>query len=366
MSNTVKRLARNVKRAGSDRYLLLMLISFALSVSLTRGFLDLTGYPQLGSSELHIAHVVWGGLILFIAAILPLIYANRWVYQVTAALSGLGVGLFIDEIGKFITQSNDYFYPPAAPIIYGFFLLTVVLYSSIKRTPTRDDRTELYHVLDLLEEVLDYDLDPEEKEDLEETLARVKSVTKNPDYTTLADELTHFIATQQPKTSRKSLYLTDQLNLFLEKTQQRVPVKFLHYFCVIALLLIGGFMTIYPLQVYLASTSPDKLNHILQPLIQQQLVSSSTEFSWYIIRLALEIATGCLFILSAGLLLTRRIKAGLNVSYFGMILAFTIVDLLIFYYDQFSTIFFVTIQLIVFIAINTYRRKEIIAASKRG
>lgn len=185
--------------------------------------MDITGYPQLGTSDLHIAHVVWGGLTLFIAALLPLIYANRWIYQVTAALSGLGVGLFIDEIGKFITQSNDYFYPPAAPIIYGFFLLTVILYSSIKRTPTRDDRTELYHVLDLVEEVLDYNLDPHEKTELEETLERVKSNTQNPDYRSLAEELSHFISSQQPKSGRKSLYLTDQLNLFFAKVGDAYP-----------------------------------------------------------------------------------------------------------------------------------------------
>lgn len=123
-------------------------------------------------------------------------------------------------------------------------------------------------------------------------------------------------------------------------------------------------MMIYPIQVYLASTNPDKLNLILQLLIQQQLVSSAAEFNFYIIRLALEIATGCLFILSAGLLINKKIKAGLNLAYFDMLLAFTIVDLLIFYYDQFSTIFFVTIQLLVFIAINNYRRRSILAARK--
>jgi hypothetical protein len=53
-------------------------------------FLELTGYPQLGNSELHIAHVLLGGLFLFIASILPLLIANRWVFSVTAVLAGLG------------------------------------------------------------------------------------------------------------------------------------------------------------------------------------------------------------------------------------------------------------------------------------
>ncbi len=129
-----------VKREGAESYLLYSLLSFAASVSLTRLFLELTGYPQLGNSELHIAHVLWGGLLLFIAALLPLLLANRWVYTVGGMLGGAGVGLFIDEVGKFITQSNDYFYPPAAPIIYAFFLLVVLLYLRVRRTASEDPR----------------------------------------------------------------------------------------------------------------------------------------------------------------------------------------------------------------------------------
>ena len=129
--------------------MLLTLLSFAFSVSITRLFLELTGYPKLGSGDLHIAHVLWGGLILFGAALLPIILANRWVYLSSAILAGAGVGLFIDEVGKFLTQSNDYFYPPAAPIIYAFFLITVLIYIQVRRPTSREPRNELYHALDI-------------------------------------------------------------------------------------------------------------------------------------------------------------------------------------------------------------------------
>ncbi len=80
-----------------------------LTVTLIRLFLAITGYPQLGWGELHIAHVLWGGLALFSAVLLALVLTNRWAYSLSAILAGVGVGLFIDEVGKFITQSNDYF-----------------------------------------------------------------------------------------------------------------------------------------------------------------------------------------------------------------------------------------------------------------
>src|SRR5512143_1373219 len=137
---------RGVKRVDAERYLLWMLLSFAGSVVLTRVYLQLTGFPQVGGGDLHIAHLLWGGLLLFISTLLPLTLANRWALRLSAILSGVGVGLFIDEVGKFITKTNDYFYPAAAPIIYSFFLLTVLYYFQVRRHTARDARSELYQV----------------------------------------------------------------------------------------------------------------------------------------------------------------------------------------------------------------------------
>ncbi|HEX9028995.1 MAG TPA: hypothetical protein VF823_07465, partial [Anaerolineales bacterium] len=173
---------------------MLTLISFAFSITLTRLFLQITGFPKLGRGELHIAHVLWGGLLLFIASLLPLIIANRWVYVVGAILAGTGVGLFIDEVGKFITQSNNYFYPLAAPIIYGFFLLTVMLYLRIRRPPSREPRAELYRALDAMEEVLEHDLDPQERDRLEDRLRYVASASDKPELAQLASDLLDFLA----------------------------------------------------------------------------------------------------------------------------------------------------------------------------
>ena len=131
MTSKMIRSAR--RRNQAEGYILTSLVGFAASVVVTRAFLELTGYPQIGNSVLHIAHALWGGLFLIVAAYLPLIYANRWALQASAVLGGLGIGLFIDEIGKFITQANDYFFPPALSLIYGFVLLNVLVYLYFRR-----------------------------------------------------------------------------------------------------------------------------------------------------------------------------------------------------------------------------------------
>ena len=122
-----------VQRINAEKYIQLSILGLAASVSLTRFILEATGYPQLGNETLHIAHCLYGGVILYIACLIPLIYTNKWAFTWSGILSGVGMGLFIDEVGKFMTQNNDYFFPAAAPIIYGFLLVTVLLYIQVAK-----------------------------------------------------------------------------------------------------------------------------------------------------------------------------------------------------------------------------------------
>lgn len=87
-----------------------------------RAFLAATGYPQIGNDSLHIAHVLYGGIILMVAFLL-LLLSDRPNKLLAALIGGIGFGFFIDEVGKFVTQDNNYFYEPAASIMYVVFLL---------------------------------------------------------------------------------------------------------------------------------------------------------------------------------------------------------------------------------------------------
>src|SRR4051794_31360545 len=97
-----------------------MLVSAVATVLVVRGFLAATGYPQIGGGGLHVAHVVWGGLLMVMGLVLRLLFARPGIRPVAAVVSGVGIGLFIDEIGKFVTSDNNYFYRPAAALMYVF------------------------------------------------------------------------------------------------------------------------------------------------------------------------------------------------------------------------------------------------------
>jgi len=106
-----------------------LFVSAVATVLLTRSFLAATGYPQVGNSSLHIAHVLWGGLLLTASLIATLAALSPDAKPVAAIAGGIGFGLFIDEIGKFVTKDVDYFYKPAIAIIYVCF---VVLFAVIR------------------------------------------------------------------------------------------------------------------------------------------------------------------------------------------------------------------------------------------
>jgi len=126
------------------------LLSAVTMILIIRTQLWLTHYPQLGGGGLHIAHLLYGGLFMVIAIWLGQIYLNRWGRTVQAILGGIGFGFFIDELGKFITEDNNYFFKPAAGIIYLIFIFMFLAIRELSRRQSLDPRSALANALSLL------------------------------------------------------------------------------------------------------------------------------------------------------------------------------------------------------------------------
>jgi hypothetical protein len=356
----IGRVRSPVRRGGSERYLLITLLSFAAAVALTRLFLELTGYPQIGGGELHIAHVLWGGLLLFAAALFPLVFANRWVYSSGALLAGLGVGLFIDEVGKFITQSNNYFHPAAAPIVYAFFLLTVLIYLQVRRPPKMDARGELYRSIGALMEVLDHDLEPSERLTLKFRLRQVAKTADHSDLAGLAQALLEFLESD-------ALQLAPETPNFVERLLMRLrdfEARWLTERRIKAALVGGlgalGVMALIDLaQLLLAARNPIALERMVAEMVALGKVASSSGIFWFAARVTLEGLVGLLIVLAAGLLVAGRDERGIALGSLALLLSLAAVNLLVFYFEQFSTILKAMIQFSLLLGVFYYRRRHL-------
>lgn len=138
-------LVRNVR---SGEHLTTFVVSGVATVLVTRLLLSLSGYPQIGGKGLHIAHVLPGGLLMLVAISLLLGYVGPVVRPAAATIGGIGFGLFIDEVGKFVTSDNNYFYKPTAAIVYVVFVLFVLGTRFLFTRRPIDQREELANVID--------------------------------------------------------------------------------------------------------------------------------------------------------------------------------------------------------------------------
>ena len=362
------RIRKPARRRGAETYVLVTLLSFAASVGATRLFLELTGYPQLGMGQMHIAHVLWGGLLLFSAALIVLILANRWAFMLSAVLAGAGVGLFIDEVGKFITQNNNYFHPLAAPIIYAFFLITVFIYLRVRTRPVFDSREELYLVLSELSEVLDQDLEPGERAELKARLERIERNASSSNYSHLADSLLAFLNSTDLDIAPERAGVLERMSAGLQRWEARwFPLRRLRAALIGGLIALGVIALSNFLELLRALGDPLRLERLVASLVDLGRISSTTGVFWFVARVTLEGSVGLLLLTSGILLLLGRERGAINLAVIALLLSLAGVDVLVFYFEQFSTILTAAVQFTLLVGLLRYRQRaeRIPSQSKR-
>jgi hypothetical protein len=346
-----------IEREQAAELILLSLISFAATVVLVRLFLELTGYPQVGGGTLHIAHLLWGGLALFIAVIAVLIWDNPGVLYFSAILSGVGAGLFMDEVGKFITQNNDYFFPAAAPIIYTFFLLFGVVYILVRRPDPNEPRRAIILALEQLQDAIYADLDEDEGKHL---LAKLEIARHHPrpDIAVLAEWLWEYVAAGNVPFKDYSPSILQRLSTWFGALMMQKVGRSRHRVLIMLVLGVNAFSSLAVLLFFAwVAISPQATsNDLLEWMVAQAQQADAGGLMVQWVHAGLEITVGLVALIAIGAIIFHREKLGMTLALVEGILALTVLQILTFYMDQFTAVLPTLFQFLVLILVVSYQR----------
>ncbi len=185
------------------------------TVLVIRFQLWLTNYPQLSTGKLHIAHMLWGGLLMMIAIIVMVSFIGRSIRTFGAVVGGIGFGFFIDELGKFITKDNDYFFQPTAALIYIIFIVIYLGTRHLQHNRGFSPRENLANALEFVKDGAIHGIDRSNKRHALELLERADHA--NPLYEPTRALLESFKAEPDPKPPK-----TKRIAMRLESFYKRI------------------------------------------------------------------------------------------------------------------------------------------------
>jgi len=149
-SLSLGRLTRNVAAAQHLESFFIAAVGSFLGI---RWFLALTGYPRIGSHGIHIAHMLWGGLLMLVAVMLLLAFLDRSVEHLAAVVAGLGFG-----------------YRPAIALIYGLFVVAFLVARTLIGQRPLGQREAIANALDLLAGKQDRPIEPDDRSEIRRLL----------------------------------------------------------------------------------------------------------------------------------------------------------------------------------------------------
>jgi hypothetical protein len=331
---------RPIRNVDAGDLIEMMLVVAVVTIIIIRVSLELSGYPKLGSGGLHIAHVLYGGLMMLVALILVFALLNMSVRWAAAFVGGVGFGFFIDEVGKFISNDVNYFFEPAFAVMYVVFMLLFFVLWAIRRARLRP-HDALANALSLLREERDGTLNAETQREILALLDQADPA--DPLVPVLRDRVR-----ATPATARRNFSPYALLRTRMAEWYQGVAAR--RWFSTLVLVI----MVIYGLA---------SLGGLLTPFADENGVDGqSHDFaSWF----EAGSAGATALLIAIGLVVRHRSRVSAYRWFKAAILvSLLITQVFVFYHDQLSAVVGVIINFLLYLALTYMIARE--EARERG
>ncbi|MBU1088913.1 hypothetical protein KKA02_03480 [Patescibacteria group bacterium] len=340
-----------VKRESGSKMLLIIMISAVGSLLGTRLFLELTGYPEISNEKWHVAHVLWGGLAMVAGMILTLVFHGEKTRKKASIIFGVGLGWFIDEIGKFLSHDNDYFFQPAIVFMYVFFILMFLLYRYFEKIQTKDVKSLLYQIINGLEEIAERDFENREKKEILEKLGELERKTSGK-INNLSIALRKMIVelpSKKNKKIRSSNLLWKKLKFFgYHKIFKRKTITSLLLLLSAGYILEGLFSTV---GIFLHFDPGEAVN-----IYKNTFMFSKTHGLMLTMKIFSDTLIAGMFVAGLVLIWRKQKREGLGFFQRGLLVSIFLSSIFRFYFEQFSAVFGLIFNIIIWIGLDRMER----------
>ena len=207
-----------------------------------------------------------------------------------------------------------------------------------------------------MSEVLDHDLEPKELVNLRTRLERIASEKENPAFAQLAIQLIEFLDSDELRVAPERMTIVERLGAWWVTVENRWMSAARHRAAVIGgLTAVGTIAVIQAAQILFGD--PERLVAELSDLVLVGRVGSSTGAALFSLQVVLEGVVGVLILAGAVLTLLDRDRLGTTLAFVGLLLSLVVVNLLTFYFEQFSTIIAAIVQFVLLIGVIRYRQR---------
>jgi hypothetical protein len=341
------------RRADVTELLETVLFCAIATVLIVRTELYLTNYPQVGGNGLHIAHLLWGGLLMLVSLGILLAFVVPSARRVAAVLGGIGLGLFIDEVGKFVTSDNNYFFKPAATIIYCFFVAFFLVIRQVERTREFTHREYLLNTIEAVKELPMMRMSEERRQRALRMLER----------TDPADPLVPYLQRMLDDPRAGVTPHVGQLTRAVHAVRARLR----------ALVALPGFrsgiIVVFAAHVVFSAVGVSGLLAITDPHLGTHRIARSsgihsipyTEADRHFVQVALAVSTAVAIVLTLiGIerLLRRRMVSGYVMLEYGLLVSIFLTEVFAFVHSQFAAALGLVVNLVLLVIVRAALAQE--------
>jgi len=324
-----------IKRENASDLILIIMISALITLLVTRFLLNLFGWPTISFGVWHIAHVLWGGLGMMIGIILILATYGERIRRTAAIISGIGWGLFIDEIGKYLTKKNDYWFQPAIIFIYISFIILFLVYRYFEKKQIKDPRMLLYSTIGQLENVA------EESEDIKNLRIELKKIIKK-------------------YKSKKTQKVNFWEQLLIKTGYYSYNKIFKRKLVLIVLIGYAGFWAIDKIQETIFILLNSQKWQLIQKIYDNYSFINKTDNYMIILKIISDSMVAILFLIGLSNIAIKKRLKGLKFFQLGLLVSIFLSSVFKLYFEQFSEVVIIAASITLFFAISKMK-KEFVA-----